>query len=176
MARELEPIDHFDQMNKVVEEMLKGHNAKAISTMLGMKPADVNKYILEWQGYARNNSHLQDRARDAVVGADQHYNMVIKRMWETVDEADEAEDMRVKVSALRQVADIEQKRIDMLQKAGLLDNQQLAEQVLETERKQELLIGILREVNSKYPEAAAFVRKELAKVTGQAEATVIQAE
>jgi hypothetical protein len=61
----------------------------------------------------------------------------------------------------------------MLQKSGLLDNQQLADQILETERKQDLLIKILKEIANNHPEIASYLRRELSKVTGQAEGTVI---
>jgi len=39
--------------------------------------------------------------------------------------------------------DLEKTRIDMLQKAGLLENKELAEEMLEIERKQDILVGIL---------------------------------
>lgn len=176
MSKELASIDHYDRLNKIVEEMLKGTKPRQIAKNMNLKLVEVEGYIQEWQGLARNNQHIQSRAREALSAADQHYDIIVNRMWETVEEAHQGSDLRVKASTLKSIADIEQKRIEMLQKSGLLDNQQLADQVLETERKQELLIKILRTVMNDYPEAAAYLRRELSKVTDQVESTVVQIE
>jgi hypothetical protein len=176
MTKELELADHYDQMNTVVSMMLKGSSTRQIAKETGLKVFEVEKHISEWQGYARNNKHIQERAKEALSATDQHYDMIVNRLWETVESADMNHDLKVKASTLKMIADIEQKRIEMLQKSGLLDNQQLADQVLEAERKQEILVKILRELAQEYPEAAAFVRKELSRVTGQAESTVVTVE
>jgi hypothetical protein len=55
----------------------------------------------------------------------------------------------------------------MLQKAGLLENKELADQLLETERKQELLISILQDVASKYPTIKGEILTRLAQVAGE---------
>jgi hypothetical protein len=64
-------------------------------------------------------------------GADQHYAMLIKEAWKTVEDADQAGQLSVKSGALKLIADIEGKRIGMLQEVGLLDNAELATQVAE---------------------------------------------
>jgi hypothetical protein len=173
---DLDLVDHYDMMNKVVERMLKGETPRSISKELGLKQVEVNRYIAEWQDFARNSEHIADRARDALVATDQHYNMIINRLWETVEEANANSDLKVKASTLKMISDIEKNRIEMLQKSGLLDNQELAQQVVETERKQEILVNILRTVANEYPDAAAFIRKELGRVTNTAEGTVIRVE
>lgn len=176
MRTDLEPIDHFDQMNKVVEAMLKGTKPRQIAKQLDLRLMDVEKYISEWQELARNNRHIQDRAREALTATDQHYDMIISGLWNIVDEADINGDYKAKKDTYKTIADIEKQRIEMLQKSGLLDNQQMAEQVLEMERKQEVLVGILRKIKDEYPEIAGYLRKELSKVTGQAESTVVAIE
>jgi hypothetical protein len=176
MSKELDTVDHYDQMNQVVSMMLKGSNPRQIAKSTGLKVIEVNKYIDEWQGYARNNKHIQDRAREALSATDQHYDMIINRLWETVETADYNDDLRTKASTLKMIADIEQKRIEMLQKSGLLDNQQLADEVIEVERKQELLVNILRKLANEHPASAKFVREELSKVTGIAESVVVTVE
>ena len=176
MITDLDLVDHYEVMNKVVERMLKGETPRSIGKELGLKQTEVNKYIAEWQDFARNSEHIADRARDAIVATDQHYNLIINRLWETVEEANANGDLKVKASTLKMVADIEQKRIEMLQKTGALDNQELAQQIVETERKQDILVGILRTVANEFPEAAAYIRKELGRVTNTAEGTVIKVE
>jgi hypothetical protein len=67
------------------------------------------------------------------------------------------------------IADVEQKRIDMLQKAGLLENNEMSAQLLETERKQEILMSILKEVTSECNHCKMEVAKRLSEVTGKVE-------
>jgi hypothetical protein len=115
------------------------------------------------------DSRIRERAKEALAGADQHYSMIIQRAWETVDQADANQQYNTKASALKMIADVEQKRIDMLQKAGLLENNEMSAQLLETERKQEVLVGILKEVTSKCDVCRVEVAKRLSEVTGKVE-------
>ena len=176
MSKELDRADHYDQVNNVVTRMLKGQNTRAIAKELNMRLVDVEHHIAEWQLVAKNNKHIQERASEALSATDQHYDMIISELWDSVEMSGSDGDIRTKNGALKMIADIERQRIEMLQKSGLLDNQQLADQVLEAERKQNVLVKILRELATKHPEAAAFVREELSKVTGQVEGTVITVE
>lgn len=173
MGTDLEPVEHLDQMDKVVKEMLKGSNSRQIAKTLSMRPMDVDKYIKEWQGYARNNQYIQDRAKDALIATDEHYNLIIKDLWSVANDAEINQDLKVRASTLKIIADVEGKRIEMLQKSGVLENQQIADQVIDMERKHEVIINILRRVQEEFPEAADFIKREIAKVTGEVVGTVV---
>ena len=170
---EIELADHFDQMNKVVEELLKGNNPTQIAALTGFKRADVLGYIDEWKEVVRNDSGARDRANEAISGADQHYAMLIKSAWKTVEDADQQGQLNVKATALKLIADIETKRISMLQEVGLLDNVELATQISDTERKQDILVGILKEVTAICPKCKMEVAKRLSQITGVVEPVVI---
>jgi hypothetical protein len=170
---EIELADHFDQMNKVVEELLKGNNPTQIAALTGFKRADVLGYIDEWKEVVRNDSGARDRAKEAISGADQHYAMLIKEAWKTVEDADQQGQLNVKATALKLIADIETKRISMLQEVGLLDNVELATQISDTERKQDILVGILKEVTAICPKCKMEVAKRLSQITGVVEPVVI---
>jgi hypothetical protein len=137
---ELEIADRFDTMNKVVEELLKGNNPTQISRQLGIKRAEVLDHIDTWRSLIKSDQSIQQRAKEALSGADQHYAMIINRAWETVEQADAADQLNIKAQSLKLIADVQQKQIDMLQKAGLLENNELGDQLIETERKQEVLM------------------------------------
>ena len=62
----------------------------------------------------------------------------------------------------------------MLQQVGLLDNAELAGQIAETERKQEVLVKILKEVTSTCPKCKMDVAKRLSQITGVVEPVVIE--
>lgn len=169
MSNELDIVDRFEQMNRVVEELLKGNNPTAIAKNLSMKRADVLMLLDEWRTVIGTDNTIRERAKEALAGADQHFSMIIKRAWETVEQADANAQLSIKAGALKLVADTESKRIDMLQKAGLLENTELSAQLLETERKQEILVGILKDVTSSCDKCRIEVSKRLSEVTNRVE-------
>jgi uncharacterized protein with PIN domain len=171
---DIEPSVHFDRMNKVVEELLKGNSATQIATATGYSRKEVLEFIDEWKTVVHNDSNIRDRAREAISGADQHYAMLIKEAWKTVEDADLSGQLSVKAGALKLIADIETKRIAMLQSVGVLENTQIASQIAETERKQEILVGILKETTASCPKCKMDVAKRLSQITGIVEAIVIQ--
>ena len=163
---DIELVDHFDRMNKVVAELLKGNNPTQIAALTGFKRAEVIEYIDEWKEVVRSDSGARERAKEAISGADQHYAMLIKEAWKTVEDADTQGQLNVKATALKLIADIEGKRIGMLQEVGLLDNAELATQLAETERKQDILVKILKEVTAGCPKCKMDVAKRLSQITG----------
>ncbi len=171
---ELEPAIHYDRMNKVVEELLKGNSPTQIATVTGFTRKEVIEFIDEWKSVIHNDTSLRDRAKEAISGADQHYAMLIKEAWKTVEDADTQGQLSVKAGALKLIADIETKRIGMLQSVGVLENNELASQIAEAERKQEVLVKILKEVTSTCPKCKMEVAKRLSQITGVVESIVIE--
>ena len=109
---------------------------------------------------------FRSRAKEAVAAADQHYAMLINEAWKTAEAAEGQGQFNVKANALKLISDIETKRIGMLQQVGLLDNAELATQVAEAERKQDILVKILKEVTSTCPKCKMEVAKRLSQITG----------
>jgi hypothetical protein len=166
---EIEVAGQFDQMNRVIEEMLKGNNPTQIAKDLGLQRADVIKHIDLWRSLIKGDHGVKERASEALSAADQHYNMIIKEAWDTVKRAEDQDALSIKAQTLKLIADVEQKRIDMLQKAGVIEKNDMAESILETERKQEVLVGILRDVSSSCSNCKQEVAKRLSLVTNKVE-------
>jgi transposase-like protein len=83
--------------------------------------------------------------------------------------------LEAKAGAIKLVMDIESKRIEMLQKAGLLENKELAEEMMEIERKQDILKQILMEIGSEHPEIRDKIMARLSEVAKAGETiTVVQ--
>lgn len=156
-------------MNEVVERSLKGYNPTQIAKELDIKRGDVLRIIEEWKSYAQNDKTIQERAREALVASDQHYSMLMNKAWETVEQSDNAADLRSKVSALKLVAEIQSRQMEMLQKAGLLDNTEMGSRIAEAEEKQEVLMGILRDVTSKCDKCQREVKQRLSRISGVVE-------
>jgi hypothetical protein len=63
----------------------------------------------------------------------------------------------------------------MLQKAGLLENKELAEEMVEIERRQEVLVEILRDIASTHPEVRDLIMRRLSQIAKDGEViTIVQ--
>ncbi len=164
MSSEAALVNHLDLVNKVASEYLKGLDASEISKSLDIPRTKVTELLTDWRVMAANNQAIHARAKEALAGADQHFSSLIKKAYEVIDSADTTANLTAKTTSIKLIADIESKRLEMLQKAGLLDNQELADELLETERKQEILIGILKEVTSSCESCRPKVLTKLSQV------------
>ncbi|QNN99190.1 hypothetical protein SEA_FAUST_87 [Streptomyces phage Faust] len=170
MAKDIELLDRYEQINKVAQMYIKGTtNPTTISKELGIKRAEAISLLEEWREIARGNDDIRDQAAEALQQGIQHYSMIVERFWETVEQADVAADYKTKNSVLKNIADVEAKKIDMLQKAGLYDDASIGDELAEMEEKQAILIAILKEVTADCDHCKLEVARRLAKVTGKAE-------
>lgn len=167
---EIELADRWENINKVVAFFLKGKtNPTEIARETGFKRTQVIEYLNEWRSVIHSDKQIQIRAREALSGADQHYSMLIDEAWAVVKEADVQQNLSQKTTALKLISDIQQKQIDMLQKAGIIDNNEIAQKIIETEEKQEILVSILKEVVTQCDKCKPLVFEKLSKITGRAE-------
>jgi hypothetical protein len=166
-------VNHLDQINLVVAEYLKGNDPTIISKELSIPRQKVVSLINEWKVMASANDAIRARAKEALAGADAHYSKLISKSYEIIDEASMTNNLSAKTQAIKLVMDIESKRIDMLQKAGLLENKELAEEMVEIERRQEVLMGILRDVASEYPQVRDEIMRRLSAIAKESEVITV---
>ena len=173
MTTEYEIVQHLDEVNRVVEEYLKGNDPTKISKELTIPRTRVVAHINEWKTMASANDAIRARATDALAGADAHYSKLISKSYEVIDEASMTNNLGAKTAGIKLVMDIESKRIDMLQKAGLLENKELAEEMVEIERRQEVLVGILRDIASSHPEVRDIIMHRLSAIAKEGEVITV---
>jgi hypothetical protein len=173
MSTESDLVSHLDQVNQVVSEYLKGNDPTVISKELEIPRVRVVALINEWKVMASANDAIRARAKEALVGADTHYTKLITKAYEVMDESSLTNNLSAKTASIKLVMDIEKSRIEMLQKAGLLENKELAEEMVEIERKQEVLIGILRDVASEHPEIRDLIMQRLSSIAKEGEVITI---
>jgi hypothetical protein len=166
-------VEHLDKVNKVVEEYLKGSDPTVISKDLAMPRTQVVALINEWKVMASANDAIRARAKEALAAADTHYSKLISRSYEVIDEASMTNNLSAKTAAIKLVMDIESKRIDMLQKAGLLENKELAEEMLEIENRQEILVSILKDIASEHPEIRDKIMRRLSSIAKEDEVITV---
>ena len=158
-------VKHLDEVNKVASEYLKGSDASQISKDLDIPRQRVMSLLNDWRKMAANNEAIHARAREALAGADQHYSHLIKKAYEVIESADMSANLNAKTTSIKLIADIEAKRLDMLHRAGLLDNKEVAEELARMEEKHQILINILKEIASKYPEIRNEIMSKLSEAT-----------
>lgn len=165
-------VQHLDTVNKVVGEYLKGSDPTKISKELALPRTKVTALIKEWQTMAADNTVIRARAKEALAAADEHYSRLIARAYEVIDEATTTADLRSKSGGIKLVMDLESKRIEMLQKAGLLENKELAEEMLAIERRQSILMQILKDIASEHPEVRDKIMTRLSEASAKENETV----
>jgi hypothetical protein len=173
MSTEEDLVKHLDQVNHVVEEYLKGNDPTAISKQLTIPRTRVVELINEWKVMASANDAIRARAKEALAAADAHYGKLISKSYEVIDEASMTNNLSAKTQGIKLVMDIESKRIDMLQKAGLLENKELAEEMIEIERRQEVLMAILRDIASEYPQIRDEIMRRLSAIAKESEVITV---
>jgi hypothetical protein len=122
---------------------------------------------------ASANDAIRARAKEALAAADTHYSKLISKSYEVIDEASMTNNLSAKTQAIKLVMDIEKSRIEMLQKAGLLENKELAEEMVQIERRQEVLVEILREIASTHPEVRDLIMQRLSQIAKEGEVITI---
>lgn len=170
---EIEIVKHLDEVNRVVEEYLKGNDPTRISKTLDLPRTRVVAHLNEWKAMASANDAIRARAKDALVGADAHYTKLIQQAYEVIEDASTTANLSAKTAAIKLVMDIEARRIDMLQKAGLLENKELAEEMVEIEKRQEVLVGILRDIASTHPEVRDLIMQRLSTIAKEGEVITV---
>jgi len=166
-------VEHLDEVNKVVEKYLAGNDPTQISKELALPRQKVVAHIKEWQHMAADNAAIRARAKEALVAADTHYTKLIQKAYEVIDDATTTANLSAKNAGIKLVLDIESRRIEMLQKAGLLENKELAEEMLEIERKQEVLVNILKDIASTHPEIRDEIMRRLSSVARESEVITV---
>ena len=166
-------VEHLDEVNKVVEKYLAGNEPTQISKELAMPRQKVVAYINEWRAMAADNAAIRARAKEALVGADTHYTKLISKAYEVIDEASTTANLGAKTAGIKLVMDLESKRIDMLQKAGLLENKELAEEMIAIENRQEILVGILKDIAAEHPEVRDKIMRRLSEASKDKEVITV---
>ena len=173
MSKDLEVIEHLDEINKVVEEYLKGSDPTKISKDLNLPRTRVVAHLNEWKVMVSANDAIRSRAKEALAAADAHYGKLISKSYEVIDEATLNNNLSAKTAGIKLVLDIEAKRIEMLQKAGLLENKELAEEMVEIERRQEVLVGILKDIARDHPQVRDLIMQKLSDIAKSDEVITI---
>lgn len=166
-SKEIVVAEQFDKMEQVVKLFMVGKDTKAISNELSISRAQVLEYVAHWKKFAQN-ADISARARETLNLVDEHYKLLIAEAHEALEETKLGNDTRNRLAAIKLIADMEGKRQQLYQAAGLSYDNETAQKVAETEEKLTVVQDILR--NHLCPECKRKVAGMLTKLSGKVEA------
>lgn len=175
--------DYHEKQEKVMDLFTKSMSEAQIAKKLGMTKGEVQVYVKDWRESARGNAYLQERVSDLLNVLDEHYSKLIQEVYTVVDAAtnalEGADERQVasllgqKTTALSKIADLESKRIEVLARAGILEINDVGDQIIEMEQKQQQIMDILKEVSSDCVNCRIKVANRIAEITGKAEPVTV---
>jgi hypothetical protein len=182
----------FEEANKVLELYVQKVNPTKIARDLGIKRTEVLAYIEEWKESKIAKDYLRDRTEELVGGMDDHYDTLIRKAYEIVDEVDAVYDMdddeeekhskrwgtmsraqmlSQKKGALDLIAKLEKDRIDMLSKLGLGEMDALGDELVRMEEEKQIILDIL--ANDLCPKCHPVVMAKIGQMLGGNQNTVV---
>lgn len=173
MSKELAIVDsdRFEIMEQVASLRLAGKSDTAVARELGIQRKVAIELFEEYKTIIRQDANSRDMARDHLDMMVKHYDRLIEKSYEVYRNLElMAFDEKIAAqmnTTLKNISEYEHKRVDTLQKAGLLEGADLGDELAEMEEKQQLLIGILKSDLCGICRPA--VMSKLRRVTGQVE-------
>jgi hypothetical protein len=176
-----EPLDiseRAEDLQRVLKIYMTGQKGELgitkISKELGLSRAYVSKLVNEAVIVFRNDDMLRERTKEVVAEYDLTMDNLKSEAYRLLADAEDAGDLKTRATVLKNIGDLEAKRVDTLQKSGLLANMDMAEKVAEQEAKMQAVIQVLKDVVKNDPVLRTEVARRLSVINGQAETVVIQ--
>jgi len=162
-------------MERVASLLMKGTSETKVGKELGIPRKVVIELFNEYKDIIRKDTDSRDMARDHLDMMVKHYDRLIEKSYEVYRNL-ELLSFNEKIAAqmnttLKNISEYEKVRVDLLQKAGLLEGAELGDELAEMEEKQQILIDILR--NDLCPDCRKAVVAKLQKVTQKVETVVV---
>lgn len=171
--------EQFNRMHDVGELYLKGFNPTEIAQELSLTRNEALSAIKDWKQWVTSQSAavgIKERILDILNDVEQHYKMVVKEAWETVQQADDAGQLGTKVAAMKLAATTDKDRTLLFQALLADADSALATELAELEEKYETLKGLLRSVANDCPDCKQRIFERLAEVSEEAEVIDVESE
>lgn len=160
-------IDAMDRAQEVGKLYLMGRDPRDIAKELDLKLPEVRTALHDWQELLRTQAEggeITERVMDVLFEVDAHYRLIVDKAWETVEQANDRDELSNKIAALKLIESINKSRAAMFQQAGVNQDTELIAKMNETRRRQEIVFELLQEIKKRYPAAAQLIATELSKI------------
>lgn len=142
--------DRFELMEKVAERTMKGLGPRIIARELNLTQVEVKNLQQDYRDALTNDQEARDMARDYLNMMVKHYDSLIHKFYDLIDDMDtldwNAAAAAQKAGALKAIAELDAKRVDALQKAGLLDSAELGDEIAKFEEEKALVLSVLTDL------------------------------
>jgi len=168
--------DAFERIKEVSDLYVDGVTSPyTIARRLGIKVVEARAAIETWHEIISQDAESKDLARDALHVMLQRYDKLLEEANGNLADLKDL-DFDEKVgnsinSTIKLIGDLDSKRVDLLQRAGLLDNNDLADELADREEREQLIIGMLR--NDLCPACQDIIRDKITRLTGVVQGDVV---
>ena len=181
-----EPEDRLALANDIIVDYAKSNKIADIARRYNLKQADVRTVIKEYRESLKGNREVSERGMELAHSLDLHFGELVRETQGTLKEIDDALDeasvkekaslLGQRLSAIKLISDIESRRVDVMQKAGLLQDDAIVTQMEEQEEQMQQVLQIVKRVTERYPELAKEIALEIATLTGEAQSELVEGE
>jgi len=156
---EFRDSEYTKKQNQVYDDYIKGNqNYTALARKHGLTRAEVMQMISSVNDYVRASGVFKEMAKERLHQMDRHYAMLIQEGWDAIEVMKEEGTKAEKIATtIKAIADIEAKRQDALQKAGMYDDYEVGDMLAETEAKMDAIKELLKQVIKEFPQAKAMI-------------------
>lgn len=162
-----------DDAHKIIQLHLEGRTPTYIAKATGFQRKDVIQYVEAFKAVAKDDDLLRARAQEVVHEFDGQYSKIISEFWDLIKDAETDGDLKTRTTALKNLADVQAKRVEVLQKSGLLSDAALGDEMAAMEEKHEKLAAILRDVTAHCNKCRVEVARRLSDVSGKVEPIMV---
>lgn len=155
--------DWIKKQNEIFDDYVTGfQDWTKLARRHNVTRAEAITAVEQVQQYMTQTGVFKEMARTRLHEMNHHYGMLIRETWEAVEEMKSDPRKVDKVpAAIKVIADIEHKRQEALQKAGMFDDHEMGDMVAEAERKVDAIKKLLKEVITKFPETKEMIIRGL---------------
>lgn len=155
-----------DMMMEVVKLQAEGRTKTYIQQKTGAAFKKQGELATRFKMFVNSDRYIQERARESVGQIDTHYTSLIAKFYETVDEAEAANNYKDKADILKKIADVEKQRVEFLAKAGMMSAGGIGDDLVELEEQREKIKQVLREIANERPDVAKLIAQKLGALDG----------
>jgi deoxyhypusine synthase len=166
MTTELDIIRRAEKEDQVVSLYARATPISDIVKKTGLRVEEIEHILQEYRKYTMQDKVLREMSRETILKTRKHYDDLINQMYDIVELARDENDNKMRLSAINSIVATEKQRVDFMQKAGMIADNEIGDQLIESERKQRIIIDILRDISKKYPKIGLEIQNSLKELTG----------
>ena len=173
---ELALYNDEESQESVIDLYVKGKKPTEIARETGLTRKDVQAVIRRFHEVAHADDQMRDLGRETLHKFIENYDRLISRLNDHVADIDSLTFTPAvagkKTDAIKAIADLDAKKLDAIQKAGILENSDIAEQLAEMEEQKNVILDILR--NDLCNKCRPKIMQKIGQMSGRVEVVVVQ--